>query len=394
MIDGAPEASALCRWRVGKARNIADLRAVARARLPRGIFDFMDGGAEDETTLGENAAAYGRLTLLPRVLRDVSAIDTGHDILGGLSRLPFAMGPTGGVGFVWPRGDIALARAAERAGIPFAMSTTASVSIEELRESSGGRLWFQSYIFRDAAFTDRLIRRAEAAEYEALIITVDLPVGGNRERDARNDFSVPFRFTPRNVLDFALHPRWVGTTLRHGKPEFGNLRDFTPSSEASEVASSVGRNYDARFDWDGLARIRDTWPSKLIVKGILHPDDAARLASMGVDAIVVSNHGGRQLDGAPATLDALVGVRDAVGGRASVLLDGGIRRGTDIVKALATGADAVLLGRATYYGLAAGGEAGVTRALDILALELKRAMALCGARSVRELDSSFLGSAR
>lgn len=373
-----------------RARNISSLRELAARRLPRGIFDFIDGGAEDEVTMADNSAAFGRRRLLPRVLVDVARADLRSDILGRQSGLPFAIGPTGGAGFVWPRGDLALARIAAENDIPFALSTTSAVSIEHMRERVDGRLWLQSYIFRQRDFTQKLISRALAADYEALIITVDLPVGGNRERDYKNDFSVPFKYTPRNFIDFAAHPEWVFTTLRYGFPTFGNLRDFTPSNDATRAASSVGRNYDASFNWDDLGRIRDSWPRKLIVKGVVHPEDADRLAGMGVDAIVVSNHGGRQLDGGPATLEALPQVKSAVGDRAAVYLDGGVRRGSDIFKALALGADAVLIGRASLYGLAAAGASGVERAVAILREELTRTMQLCGATSIAQIDQRFL----
>ncbi len=373
-----------------KSRNIAALRAAERKRLPRGIFDFIDGGAEDELTLADNMAAFGRRRLMPRVLIDVSKADLRSKILGCESQLPFAIGPTGGAGFVWPRGDLALAGVAAACGIPYTMATTSSVSIEHMRERIDGRLWLQSYIFRQRDFTYKMIRRAKDADYEALVITVDLPVGGNRERDYRNDFSVPFRYTTRNVFDFALHPEWAYTTLRHGFPQFANLEGLAPSSDAASAASSIGRNYDPSFAWEGLAEIRDLWPRKLIVKGVVHVEDAAALAGLGVDAIVVSNHGGRQLDGALATMDALPAVLSAVAGRAEVYLDGGIRRGSDIFKALAVGADSVLLGRATLYGLAAAGQFGVERAVAILKEELTRTMQLCGVTTIDGIETSFL----
>lgn len=385
-----PVADSWQRRAADKARSIAALRDAARRRLPRAFFDFIDGGAEDELTLKENSQAYRRIGFMPRVLVDVSQVDMAHPILGTRSPLPFAIGPTGGVGFSWPLGDIALAQAADKAGIPFTLSTTASVSIEHLRRSVQGRLWFQCYIFRQREFTLRLIARALAADYEALIITVDLPVGGNRERDFRNDFAVPFRYTPRNVTDFARHPGWVWTTLRHGLPHMPNLEGLAPPSDIVKAASSVGRNYDPSFSWDDLAQIRDLWPRKLIVKGVVRPDDTERLAAMGVDAVVVSNHGGRQLDGAPATIAALPGVKAAAGNRMPVFVDGGIRRGSDIVKALASGADAVLLGRATLYGLAAAGAYGAGRAVSILESELKRTMQLCGATRIADIDGDLI----
>ncbi len=387
-----PAPFALHRARAVRSRNIMDLRAAAARRLPRGIFDFVDGGAEDEITLEDNSAAFGRRRLVPRVLVDVSSIDLTKSILSRPSGLPFAIGPTGGTGFVWPRGDLALAKVAAANDIPFCLSTTSSVSIEHLRERIDGRLWLQAYIFKQRDFTMKMIRRAEDAGYEALIITVDLPVGGKRERDFRNDFSVPFRFTPRNFLDFALHPEWVATTLRHGLPKFGNLVDFKPAGATTDTASSVGRNYDPSFSFADLAAIREAWPGKLIVKGVAHPEDAERLVSIGVDAVVVSNHGGRQLDGACATLDSLPAIRAAVGTRAEVYLDGGVRRGSDVFKGLAAGADAVLLGRATLYGLAAAGEAGADRAVAILKEELTRTMKLCGVTKATDIDGRYITS--
>lgn len=369
------------RRRAAACHSIADLRAAARRRLPRGVFDFIDGGAEDERTLGGNAGVFGELRFRPHPLVDVSAVDLATDVLGVSQPTPLVVGPTGASGFAWPNGDLAIARAAHAASMPFTLSTSASVSIEEIARGTEGRFWFQAYIFRKRDFTERLVGRAEAAGAEALMITVDLPVGGNRERDHRNDFSIPFRYTPRNVADFALHPGWVLETLRHGMPELANLEGFTASNDVSAVASSVGRNYDASFNWDDLARLRERWPRKLVVKGISRAEDALRLTRMGVDAVVVSNHGGRQLDSALPTLACLAPVALAVRGRAQVWLDGGIRRGSDIVKARALGADAVLLGRATLMGAAVAGEAGATRAIDILRGELTRAMQLCGTPS-------------
>ncbi len=376
---------------VSKAYSIADLRQAAQRRLPRAVFDFFDGGAEDELTLRDNMAAYQRQRLLPRVLTDVSSIDTGTEIFGQHCALPMAIAPTGAVGFGWRGGDIAIARAAVAAGIPYTLSSTATASIEQVARAAPGRLWFQAYILRNKPFLEALIQRALAADYEALVITVDLPVGGKRERDYRNDFSVPFRFTPKNVIDFMQHPRWLSSIIRHGMPVMENLVGLDAQATTSTaVASSVGRNYDASFDWAALQKIRDNWPRKLIVKGILGAADAVRVADMGGDAVVVSNHGGRQLDGAVATFDALPQVVNAINGRIPVLLDGGIRRGSDIFKALACGAQGVMLGRATLYGAAAAGEPGASRAIAILKDELVRTMQLCGACSTADIDASLL----
>ena len=376
---------------ISKAYSIEDLRRSAKRRLPRAVFDFFDGGAEDELTLRDNAAAYQRLKLVPRVLTDVSAINTSTLILGHRAELPIAISPTGAVGVGWRGGDIAIARAAVAAGIPYTLSSTATASIESIADQAPGRLWFQAYILRNKPFLAGMIERARVADYEALVITVDLPVGGKRERDFRNDFSVPFRFTPKNMWDFAQHPRWLSTILRHGMPVMENLVGLEKqATNAAGIASSVGRNYDPAFNWESLQKIRDSWPRKLIVKGVLRPEDALRLAAMGCDAVVVSNHGGRQLDSAVATFDALPSIVRAVDGRIPVLLDGGVRRGSDILKGLALGAQAVMLGRATLYGASAAGEAGASRAIAILKDELTRSMQLCGVRQTSEIDASLL----
>ena len=379
---------------VSKVYSIEDLRQLAQRRLPRAVFDFFDGGAEDEVTLQDNAAAYRRLRLMPKVLTDVSSIDTSTVVLGHRAALPIAIAPTGAAGFGWHGGDIAIARAAAAVGIPYTLSSTATASIEQIAKAAPGRLWFQAYILRNKPFLEALIQRALAADYEALVITVDLPVGGKRERDFRNDFSVPFRFTPKNIVDFMQHPRWLSSIIRHGMPVMENLIGLDAQATSSTaIASSVGRNYDPAFNWDGLQKIRDNWPRKLIVKGILGPEDALRVANMGCDAVVVSNHGGRQLDGAVATFDALPGVVRAVNGRIPVLLDGGIRRGSDVVKALARGAQGVMLGRATLYGASAAGEPGASRAIAILKDELVRTMQLCGACTTHDIDATVLFSA-
>jgi (S)-mandelate dehydrogenase len=379
--------------RVLRAWNIEDLRRMARRRLPRAIFDFFDGAAEDEITLRENRAAFERVRLAPKMLTGVARIDTSATILGARAELPIAIGPTGGIGFGWPFADVGVARAAAAAGIPYTLSTMATASIERIAREAGGRLWFQAYIFRQREMTLGLVERAKAFGYEALMVTVDVPVGGKRERDFRNDFAIRFRFTPRNVVDFATRPLWVLAIVRHGMPVLENVVGLAPEAKSTaEIASSVGQFWDADFDWDGLKAMRDRWPGKMLVKGVLRADDAARLVSLGVDAVVVSNHGGRQLDGAVAALDALPPVIRAVKGRMSVLVDGGVRRGVDIVKALALGAEGVMLGRATLYGACAAGEAGAARALQILGDELVRAMQLSGVRSVGEIGPDLLAN--
>ncbi len=386
-----PSAASAMPARLARARSIDDVRALAQRRLPRAVFDFFDGGAETESTMQENRAAFERRRLLPRTLVDVSRIDMTTTVLDTPVSMPIVIAPTGAAGFGWPGGDVAIARAAAAAGIPYALSTTATASIERVAREAPGHLWFQAYILRERANTMKLIERARVAGYDALVITVDLPVGGKRERDFRNDFSIPFRFTPRNLLDFASRPGWALSALRHGIPVMENLVGLVPAAAgAVAVASSVGRNYDPAFDWDGLKAIRDAWPRKLVVKGVVHPEDATKAAALGCDAIVVSNHGGRQLDGGIATAEALPAVVAAVGTTMEVMVDGGIRRGASVVKALALGARAVMIGRPTLYGVAAAGEPGARRALDILLDEFKRTMQLCGVRDVGSIGPDLL----
>ena len=397
-LEGAAElASSSCpaSWRasrrVRRAWNIGDLRKMAKRRLPRAIFDFFDGAAEDEITLRENRAAFERVRIVPKMMTGVERVDTSTTLLGGPSKMPIAVGPTGGIGFGWPLADVGVARAAAAAGIPYTLSTMATASIERIAREAGGRLWFQSYIFRDPKMTAELAERARRFGYEALMVTVDVPVGGKRERDFYNDFAIRFRFTPRNVLDFATRPLWVLDVLRHGMPVLENVAAFAPEAKSTaEIASSVGAYWDADFNWDDLKRMRDRWPGKMLVKGTLRADEAERLASIGVDAVVVSNHGGRQLDGAIAGLDALPTIVRAVKGRMSVLVDGGVRRGVDAIKAVALGAEGVMLGRATLYGAVAAGEAGARRAIEILRDELFRSMQLAGVRSISEIGPDLL----
>ena len=374
-----------------KAFSIEGLRLAAKRRLPRAVFDFIDGAAEDERTLRQNRAAFERTLLKRRVLVGVAQVSTETEILGQAAKLPIAIAPTGAVGFGWRGGDAAVARAAAAFGIPFTLSTSATASIERIAEEAPGRHWFQAYFFKDREFTFGLIERARKAGYDTLMVTADLPVGGKRERDFRNDFSIPFRFTPKNMLDFATRPAWALDMLLRGVPPLENVAGLEQGGGNSKnLISSVGRNQDASLDWDVIRRVRDAWPGMLLVKGVVHPADAERAVTLGCDGVIVSNHGGRQLDSEVASFDALPGVVRAIGGKASVLMDGGIRRGSDIVKALARGAQAVMIGRATYYGVCAAGEEGARRAIEILGDELVRTMQLCGARSIAEIGPDLL----
>ncbi len=380
--------------KAARAFSIDDLRTIARKRLPRAIFEFYDGGAEQEITLRDNVEAFKRIRILPKALNDVSTVDTSCELVGGPASMPLAIAPTGAVNFGRHGADIAIARAAAALGVPYALSTSATTTIEQIALAAPGRLWFQAYILANKEKLASLIARAHAADYEGLMITVDLPVGGKRERDFRNHLSFPFKYTPRNVLDFASRPFWSLNMLRKGVPEMENIKELKRDNQGGKkLVSSVGKNYDPAFDWAQLQIMRDNWPRKFIVKGVMRPADADRLAAMGIDAIVVSNHGGRQLDGAPATLEALPGVVRAVAGRVPVLVDGGVRRGIDILKARAMGAQGVLTGRATLFGAVAAGQPGAARALDILKDELARSMQLSGVRNVSEIDQDLLFSA-
>jgi (S)-mandelate dehydrogenase len=373
------------------AVNIEDLRRLAQRRLPRAIFDFFDGGAEDEVTLRDNRAAFERVRLLPRVLVDVSKIETAADVLGKPSALPLAIAPTGGISAGRAGAELILARAAKAFGVPFTMATPSAFTIERVAQEVGGRLWFQLYAVRDKEFRQKLVLRAKDAGYEAILVTVDLPVSGKRERDPRNGFHTPYSPNWRNSRDVMFKPAWALEMLRHGLPGMANLAGYRFSTPVgTDIVTAVGREMDAGLDWEYVKQLRDQWPGKLLLKGVERPDDAERAAAVGCDGVVVSNHGGRQLDGAAATLDALPHVARAVGGRMTVLLDGGVRRGVDILKARALGAQAVLVGRATLFGVMAGGEPGARRALEILATELERAMKLCGVRSIAEIGPELL----
>lgn len=375
-----------------RAHSIADLRELSRRRLPRCVFDFFDGGAEDEISLAANTASLDRVNLLPRVLADVANVEIGTRLLGATAAMPLGVAPMGACGLGWRDADVAVARAAAAAGVPYTLSSAAHNTIEEVATRAGGRLWFQPYMLSHREFVFRLIERARSAGYEALVVTVDLPVGGKRERDLRNQFALPFRLTPRTFVDFAARPAWSLPMLVRGRPLMGNMVGMETRTGATAARMTVGSGMDASFSWTDLQRVRDLWLGKFIVKGVARPDDARRLVALGCDAIVVSNHGGRQLDGACSTFDALPDVAAAVNGGADVLLDGGVRRGRHIVQALAAGASGVLVGRSVLYGLAAAGEPGATRALEILRDEFTRTLRLCGCRSVAEVDSTLLAA--
>jgi (S)-mandelate dehydrogenase len=377
---------------VATALSIADLRELARRRLPGVVFDYLDGGAEDEITLRWNRRAFRRYAFVPRVASGSGSPDLSITLFGEKLKVPLIVGPTGLNGIICHDADLALARAAERAGAAFALSTAANVAMESLAASAGGVRWFQLYPLGDRKVWSRLIERAQGAGYRALVVTIDSLVPGNRERDRRNHFTHRIRYTPRVVLDGLTHPRWLlGVWLRGGASRLGNIVEFArPGASAAELADYIRKMRNPDLSWDDLAWIRTQWRGAFIVKGVLSPQDAQRAAAMGADGIVVSNHGGRQLDGAIATLDALPQIVAAVGAGMTVLMDGGFRRGADVVTALALGAKAVLLGRAPLYGIAAAGEQGADRALEILREETHRVLALMGCPGIEALSGDWL----
>ncbi|NBA93634.1 alpha-hydroxy-acid oxidizing protein [Pseudomonas sp. R5(2019)] len=366
--------------------NVADYRELARRRLPKMVFDYLDGGAEDEKGLAHNRSVFDSLRFKPKRLIDVSQRELATPLFGKPQAMPLLIGPTGLNGALWPEGDLALARAAARAGIPFVLSTASNLSIEDVARRCEGELWFQLYVVH-RSLAGQMVDRALAAGYRTLVLTTDVGVNGYRERDLRNAFKMPMSFTPNVLLDGFLHPRWSLDLVRHGMPQLANF----VSSQATSIevqAALMSRQMDASFDWQALRWLRDKWPHRLLVKGVLDEDDAARCIAEGVDGVILSNHGGRQLDGAISPIEVLAQTAASID--APVLVDSGFRRGADVVKALCLGADAVLLGRATLYGLAARGEAGVDEVLRLLKDDIDRTLAHIGCPSVQQLSPAYL----
>lgn len=371
-----------------RAQSIEDLRARALRRLPRFSAEYLEGGAEEERTLEGNRTAFDGYRLAPRVLRDISSADLSTTLFGRPMALPFGIGPTGFNGLLWPDGDRALARAAAEAGVPFGQSTVSNASIAHIAAVPGLRHWFQLYCYGPDSVWQSLLDTAQAQGCEALVVTVDTPVLGNREWDRRN-YSDAGRISWSARLDAALHPGWLWRTiLRPGMPRFPNLEPFAPEGQRDlfGIAAWSSANMRLEMDWAMLARIRARWPGKLVVKGIQHIGDLRLAAETGADGVVLSNHGGRQVDRAVAPLHLIAPARAAMGPGYPILADSGFRRGSEVVMALALGADAVLLGRATAYGLAAAGQPGAARALAILAEEARRTMQLLGVTRVADLS--------
>lgn len=374
--------------------NIFDLRDIALRRVPKGLFEFVDRGTEDEVALRNNRKVFERIRFQPRTLVDVSARDQSIALFGKSHKMPIIIAPTGTAGLMWHEGEIALARAAADAGIPFTLATGSMTAMEKVADTAGGTLWFQLYMWPDKSLSYKLVERARAAGYEALVVTVDNAAPGNREFNLRNGFTIPFSFTRNNVTDVLLHPRWLVSVLTRyllttGMPRYEN---YPTELKQRITAAPMGRSSlrNDSLNWDDLRELRKRWPHKLLVKGLLHPQDAIHAADCGADGVIVSNHGGRNLDGAVSPIEVLPEMLDAVGKRLTVLVDSGFRRGSDIVKALALGAHAVQIGRGTLYGVAAGGETGARRAIAIYREEIDRVLALLGCKDIAGLGRQYL----
>jgi len=378
----------------GRAINIAELRKIARRRLPHFSFEYLEGGAEDELALKRNRTVFERIAWLPRTLAGVGVPELSTEILGEGCQLPLVIAPTGFNGMLWPQGDLQLAKAAADAGIPFTLSTVSNYPLAKMTAEVPGRIWFQLYPFKDQAFVDRLVDLALEAGVRTLVVTTDVPVLGAREWDQRN-YRAPMKLNFANLLDVLAHPGWLRRVMiPHGAPQFENLREFLPPGVKSALAGVrfMGTQLNPRLSWQDMEHIRRRWEGKLVLKGILCVEDAQRAADMGADGIVLSNHGGRQLDSCVSGVELLPSVATAVGGRLAILVDGGFCRGLDVLKAVALGAHGVMVGRATLYGLAAGGQPGVAHALQILRAEMERGMALVGCRTIGELGRHLIRS--
>lgn len=368
-----------------KPIKIADYRQLAKKKLPRMVFDYLDGGAEDEDTIRNNRDAITALQFRPKRLLDVSQRNQSIKLFNKTLTTPMAIAPTGLNGVFWPKGDLALARAAAKAGIPFSLSTASNETIEDVARSCDGEKWFQLYVVH-RTLAKQLVERALAAGYTTLILTTDVAVNGYRERDLRNQFGLPIKYTPKVILDGCLHPRWSLNLLLNGVPELANFKSAN-ANDTEVQAALLSRQMDASFSWKDLKWLRDLWPHTLLVKGLIANEDVEQCKALGVDGVILSNHGGRQLD---TTVSPFQTLQEITPTDYPVIVDSGIRRGADVVKALALGAQCVMLGRSVLYPLAANGEQGVLHAIELLKDEIDRTLANLGCADVNQLDRSFL----
>jgi L-lactate dehydrogenase (cytochrome) len=374
--------------------NVSDYRRLAEARLPRQLFDYIDGGAVDERTLTANRGDFARFQLRQRVLRDVSNVHTDTELFGRAAAMPVALAPVGLAGLFRRRGEAHAVKAAEAAGVPFTLSTVGLCSLEEVRAASTKPFWFQLYMMRDRGYVRELLQRARKVDVDTLVFTVDLAVVGSRYRDTRNGMGggLPARSRLRSALNFAAHPRWLMDVALGGRPlVFGNLASYVASARnVQDFRAWIDAQFDPSVTWKDIEWLRREWPGTLIIKGILEPEDAIAAMNSGAQGIVVSNHGGRQLDSAPSSISALPRIADAVGDRLEVMMDGGVHTGQDVVKAIASGARSVMIGRAWVYALAAGGGAGVRHILAQIQREIVVTLALTGLTSVRAISPDIL----
>lgn len=376
--------------RLDRCNNIADLRRMAKQRLPAPMFHYIDGGSDDEWSLRRNTAAFDDYELLPNYLRDISAIDTGTTLLGQKISWPVFLAPTGMSRLFHHEAEPAVARAAQKSGTFYTLSTMGTTRIEEIAAQGGGPWMFQIYILKDRSLTTEFVERCKAAKYQALCLTVDTALAGNRERDRVTGMVLPPRFSLKSFASFAAHPRWAFHLLKNPDFQIANVVHRVGKLGTVSLIDYVNGQFDRTVTWDDVAWLVKQWGGPFVLKGIQSPADAKRAVEVGASAIMISNHGGRQLDAAPAPIDCVAAIRDAVGDRLELIVDGGVRRGTHVLKALALGANAVSIGRPYLYGLASGGQRGVERALDMLKAELERSMALLGCRTIREIGAGHV----
>jgi len=379
--------------KLSKAADVGDLRTMAKKRMPAGCFDYIDGAAQDEVTAVNNVSSFKNYYFRPRVLRDVAAISTTTTLLGGQIPFPVMIAPTGFDRIAHSQGELAVARAAQRAGIPYSLSTMGTRSIEEVAEVNDGRKWFQVYVWRDKPLLKEMLERAAASGYEGIMITVDTAVLGRRERDVRRGFSLPPKVGLDTIIDGIRHPRWTSDFLRAEPIQFANVKGSSAVGDGSTpvtLSDYINSQFDPALSWSDIEWFRDNWPGMIMIKGVQTVEDAEIAADMKLDGVILSNHGGRQLDYAPSPIDLVAPVADAVGDRTAVICDGGVRRGSDIVKAVAMGADACMIGRAYFYALGAAGERGVDWVLEFLRAGVEHTMALSGVGSIDDLTRDLI----
>ena len=373
---------------MSKYYNIDDLRLLAKKRVPRAVFDYADGAAEDELTKDNNRNAFKKWKFIPDVLVDVAEVDTQTKVLGTEMPYPFALGPTAISYLFHHSGEPAVARAASERNFPSTLSSIASTNIEDYADASDCSVWYQMYVWKNREISNDFIKRCKEKNYKAIMLTVDVPVGGKRERDLRSGMTIPPRLTLSSIIDAAFHPSWWWNFIFGPKIKFANVKErfMGKNKNFSNMMTYMNQQFDPSVTWDEAKEIASMWGGPFAIKGLMNADDAEKAIEIGASAIVISNHGGRQLDSAVAPIDVLPEIAERVNGRAEILIDGGIRRGTDIVKAIALGADACLIGRPWVYGLAAKGEKGVGLVIDILSSEVTRTLQLLGCKSIKDVS--------